>query len=53
MTELLTALTVFLPTAFTFAVAAHSPRDAAGNTVTRGRRTFGNDVRSFLRLATY
>jgi len=53
MIELYTALTVFLPTAFTFAVAAHSPRDAAGNKITRSNRTFGNDVRSFLRLATY
>ena len=53
MTELLTALTVLLPTALTFAVAAHSPRDAQGNPVTRGRRTFTGDLRSFLRLATY
>jgi len=53
MTELLTTLTVLLPTALTFAVAAHNPRDAAGNRVLRSCRTFAGDFRSFFHLGTY
>jgi len=53
MTELLTALTVLLPTALTFAVAAHTPRDTAGNRVLRTRRTFAGDFRSFFHFGAY
>jgi hypothetical protein len=53
MTELFTALTVFLPLLTTFAAAAHSPRDAQGNPVTRGRRSFTGDLRSLLHLGAY
>jgi hypothetical protein len=52
MTALLTTLTVLVPTLI-MGAAAHSPRDAQGNRVTRGRRTFTGDLRSFLHLGAY
>ncbi len=53
MTELLTTAATLAPFAFVFAVAAHTPRTADGHRVSRFRRSFGQDVRSFLGLAAY
>lgn len=48
MTDLLTAAATLAPFMFVFAVAAHTPRDSQGHRVSRFRRSFTSDVRSFL-----
>lgn len=51
--DLLTALAIFTPLAFTAAVATHVPHDSKGQVVRLRARTFSKDVRSFLGFAAY
>lgn len=48
-----TAFAVALPFFFVCAVAAHQPLDSEGRRVSRLRRSFTSDVRSFLGLPAY
>ena len=51
MTELLTALTVLLPTLTVAAAALHTPKDAAGRPLSRTRRSFTGDLLSLVGLS--
>ena len=51
MTELLTALTVLLPTLTVVAAALHTPRHADGTPVNRSTRTLGGDLLSLVGLS--